>query len=177
MATLTPLRTQYPFADVNVRDKLIGEILKLQEQWNTFERVENYNDIVYQRFQQGDRSQLYYQFLSNDEFKNYKAGQQLHIVTYRSLPPGTFSPISERPMPDVPYAGSLPVETNIPRFIVNRPTPSASEQAAAQADLEIYSFISTFNSRHVFKYVFIDDDEKNAYERADLRLNSTAPLF
>ncbi len=177
MADLTPQRTQYPFADADVRQKTRGEILIMQNQWNTFERVENYNDIVYQRFQQGDRSQLYYQFLSNDEFKNYKAGQQLHIITYRSLPPGTFSPISERPMPDVPYTGSLPGETNLPRFIVNRPTPTASEQAAAQADLEVYAFVSTFNNRHVFKYVFIDDDEKNAYERAEIRLNTTAPLF
>ncbi len=175
--TFTPLRTQYPFSDVDVRQKLRGEILKMEEQWNTFERIENYNDIVYQRLQLGDRSQLFYQFLSDQEFKNYRAGQQLHIVTYRNLPPGTFSPISERPLPDVVYYNTTPQETGVERFAINRIVPTASEQAAAQSDLEIYTFVSTFNGRHVFKYVFVDDDEKNAYERGELRINATAPLF
>jgi hypothetical protein len=169
----TPLRTQYPFSDVNVRWKSRGEILRLEEQWNTFERVENYNDIIYQKFEKGLRSEMYYQFVNDQEFKNYRAGQQLHVVTYPSLPPQTFAPIRDRPMPDVPIVGTLPYTTNVPRFAINTITPSAAEQAAATADLAVYSFVSTFNQRHVLKYSFVSDEEKNAYERAELRVNAS----
>lgn len=137
----------------------------MQEQWNTFERVENYNDIIYQKFEQGLRSNMYYVFRSDAEFKDYRAGQQLHIITYPNLPASTFDPISQRPMPDVVPKEPSPYETNVMRGIVNKVVPTASEQAATAADLEIYTYVSSYNAVHQLKYQFVDDEEKTSYER------------
>jgi hypothetical protein len=178
---MQPQRTQYPFgALTDAQQKSIIGVnrplayrITLQNQWDVFERVENYNDIMYQRYQTGDRSQTYYQFKNDQEFKDYKSGQQLHVNAYPSLPISTFQPVTNRPMPDVPIIGSLPYETNVPRFAINKLTPTASEQAVIAAENEIYAYVSTYNGTHVLKYQFVDDIEKNAYERADLRLNTT----
>ncbi len=170
--TFTPKRTQYPFGDVSTRYKSRSEILTMQDQWNTFERVENYNDIVYQKLELGLVSNMYYQFANDAEFKNYRAGQQLHIITYPNLPPGTFAPIRDRPMPAVAPKEGFPYTTGVERFIVNTDVPTASETRAALADLEIYTYVSTFNATHALKYAFVDDVEKNAYERVELRLNA-----
>jgi hypothetical protein len=167
---LTPKRTAYDFGDVNTRYKSRGEILNMQEQWNTFERVENYNDVIYQLFELGFRSNKYYVFASDQEFKNYRAGQQLHIITYPTLNPCIFNPISERLMPDVPTLSPVSYETNVSRCIIAAPTPIASETAAIQSDLEVYTYVSTYNTVHRLKYQFVDDEEKTAYERAYARI-------
>ncbi len=169
----TPQRTAYPFADVNVRYRSRGDILKMQEQWNTFERVENYNDIIYQRFEQGLRDSMYYVFVNDAEFKNYKAGQQLHIQTYPNLPCSTFDPISQRPMPDVAPKTGIPYVTNTIQTLPNRYIPTASELASLNADLAIYVHISSYNGTHQLKYAFVDDEEKTAYERACTALSAT----
>jgi hypothetical protein len=142
----------------------------MQEQWNTFERVENYNDLIYQKFEEGLRGNMYYVFRSDAEFKDYRAGQQLHVITYPSLPPTTFDPISQRPMPNVVPKEAPPYETNAPRLINNKVTPTASELAAQTSDLEIYTYVSSYNAVHQLKYQFVDDDEKQAYRRAALRV-------
>ena len=169
----TPQRTAYPFADANMRYKSRGDILRMEEQWNTFERVENYNDLIYQKFQQGIRNVMYYVFASDQEYKNYKAGQQLHIQTYPALPCSTFDPISQRPMPDVAPITGLPLETNVCRALPNRYIPSSSEQAAINSDLAIFTYITSYNATHQLKYAFVDDEEKTAYERACVRLNQS----
>jgi hypothetical protein len=169
----TPQRTAYPFGDVNVRYRSRGDILKMEEQWNTFERVENYNDVVYQKFQQGLRDTMYYVFTNDQEFKNYKAGQQLHIITYPTLPCSTFDPISQRPMPDVAPVTALPYVTNTIQTLPNRYIPTASEQAAINADLAVYAHVSSYNAVHQLKYTFVDDEEKTAYERGCVRVNAT----
>ncbi len=178
--TLVPQRTQYPFAGLTNEQqmRLIGinqplsKRLQIQEQWNTFERIENYNDIIYQKYQTGNRGDMYYQFLRNQEYNDYNAGQLLHVLAYPNLPVSTFQPIQDRPLPEVPIIGSLPIETNVPRFTLNRAVPTASEQAAFRADMEVYAYVSTFNAYHTLKYTFVDDVEKNAYERIELYMNA-----
>jgi hypothetical protein len=173
-------RTQYPFGSlsdaqqkalVGVNRPLAYRIM-IQTQWDTFERVENYNFAIYQQFLTGNRSNMYYQFKSDQEFKDYKVGQQLHVNAYPTLPVGTFQPVSDLPIPAAAPNSPPPYETNVPRFAINRITPTASEQTQLQSDLEVYAYVSTYNARHVLKYQFVDDAEKNAYERADLRLNA-----
>ncbi len=176
--SLVPQRTQYPFAALTNEQQLriIGRNVPLikrimiQEQWNTFERIENYNDIIYQKYIAGNRSDLYYQFVNNQEMNDYRAGQLLHIQAYPDLPASTFQSGRDRPIP-VYNGGNLPIETNVPRFVLNRPVPTASERAMATADMEVYTYVSTFNASHYLKYAFVDDDEKNAYERAEVRIN------
>jgi hypothetical protein len=177
---MQPQRIQYPYVALTEEQRrtIIGKnrplahVLAVQDQWGIFERIENYNDVIYQKYQQGDRSQLYYQFVNDQERNDYRAGQQFHSLAYPNLPESTFQSIRDRPMPDVPLRSSLPYETNVPRFAINQITPSASELAAAQADLEIYTFVSSFNSLHQIKYTFANDVEKNAYERVELQLNA-----
>jgi hypothetical protein len=171
MSNYTPRRTAYPFSAVNVRYKTVSERLLLQEQWNTFERVENYDDIIYQKYEKGLRDETYYLFASDQEFKNYKAGQILHVNAYPNLPPSTFDSIRNRPFPNVAPVTALPYITNTENFRANKRVPVASEIAAANADLAVYIYVSTYNDAHALKYVFLDDDEKTAYMRALNLLN------
>jgi len=179
--SFTPRRVQYPYDALTSAQQLhlVGRNqplirkIRIQEQWATFERIENYNDVIYQKYEQGNRGDLYYQYKSNEELNNYNAGRLLHILAYPSLPAATFQPNRDRPLPNVPIIGGIPLETNVPRFVMNRPVPSSSERATFRAELEVYSYVSTYNHTHVLKYTFANDVEKNAYERVDLRINAT----
>ena len=46
-----PLRTQYPFDTTGLKYVSMSDIMRFQRQWETFEKVENYNDIIYQKLQ------------------------------------------------------------------------------------------------------------------------------
>jgi hypothetical protein len=181
---MLPKRTQYPYGALTNDQQLrlvgrnasLSKRLQIEEQWNTFERIENYNDIIYQKYETGNRADMYYQFLRNQEYNDYNAGQLLHVLAYPNLPISNFQPVQDRPLPDVPIVGSLPIETNVPRFTLNRLVPTASEQATFRADMEVYAYVSTFNAYHTLKYTFTDDVEKNAYERAELRMNAIPTL-
>ncbi len=170
-SSYTPLRTQYPFS-ANTRYKTKSERRLMENQWEVFERVENYNDIIYQRIQDGFRDQPYYQFLSNQEFKDYKRGQELHVLAFPNLPPSTFASISERPLPTTPIKTTLPYYHQVDKYIVSPPAISAEELTQQRADAEIYVYVSTFNDSHVYKYNFVSDEEKIAYYRAEKRIRT-----
>lgn len=147
----------------------------MQYRWDMFEYVENYDDVMYQRFETGDRSETYYVFKSTEEYNAYRAGQLLHVNTYFNLPASTFSSIRDRTMPDVPYnAAGLPIWYNTPKNINPTNTLTASERAAQRADLEVYAFVSTFNDSHVLKWAFVKDEERLAYERGQRLVLSDA---
>lgn len=164
----TPRRTQYFFDLSGVACKSRGDINTLRYQWDTFERVENYNDIVYQRLQNGDRSQLFYQFPTRGELNAYKNGQELHILRYPYLPPGTFSPISQLPYPNVTFYNAVPTYNQAPKPCAPVSSPmTASEFQTQQADMSIYVHVSTFNGTHHYKYIFPSNEEQLAYHRAE----------
>jgi hypothetical protein len=161
-----PKRAQYPFA-ANTRYKTRSEILIMTEQWNTFERVENYDDLIYQQYEVGQRGETYYQFRSQQERAAYTAGQLLHVNTYTTLPVSAFTPIRDRPMPNVPLQSALPYFYNVPKNFNPTNVLTSSERAAQRADLEIYAFVSTYNQSHVIKWNFVKDEERLAYERGE----------
>ncbi len=169
MSTETPQRTQYPFDTSGVRFRTRAEIMTMQRQWETFETIENYNDIVYQRFSRGDRSRPYYYFVNMQEKNDYRVGQELHVLRYPDLPAGTFEPISDRPMPDVAVIAGPPSYSMgaPPRGIILSTSMTASEMMQRQSDLAIYTYVSTFNGEHKFKYNFASDEEKMGYHRAE----------
>jgi hypothetical protein len=172
MTSYTPQRTQYPFS-ANTRYKTKSDTIVMQNQWETFERVENYDDVIFQRIQDGLRDLTYYQFLSNQEYKDYKQGQDLHVLTFSNLPASTFASIRDRPFPTTPSKTPLPYFHQVNRYIVV-PTPISAEELVQQrSDNEIYTYVSTFNDTHVYKYSFVSDEEKMAYYRAEKRLRST----
>lgn len=178
IAGYTPKRTQYPFG---AAQSLLGlqyqsqtVLLQIQLKWNTFERVENYDDIIYQQFSVGKRNNTYYIFVSNQERQDYFEGQRLHYKAYPTLPRSTFCPIRDRPMPNVAIVTSLPYVSNRDTCVPQRYVPTSSERAAENLDLTIYTYVSTYNALHVIQYEFQSDEEKLAYTRAQCRLNATS---
>jgi hypothetical protein len=168
MSTLTPLRTQYLFDLSGVKFKSRSDILTMQRQWETFERVENYNDVIYQRFGVGNRGLTYYQFRDRSELNDYRIGQQLHEQRYPTAPAGTFASISTRAMPDVPVLISAPNYTYLPPRDINPPgAVPAGVITTTVGDMSIYTYVSSFNATHYFKYNFVSDEERLAYHRAE----------
>ena len=175
MSTYTPQRTQYLFDLSGVKYKSRSDILTMQRQWDTFERVENYNDVIYQRFAVGNRGLTYYQFRDRAEMNDYRVGQQLHEQRYPTLPCGTFAPISTRAMPEVPVLVSAPNYTYFPpRNLGLTAAVPASALTTTVGDMAIYTYVSSFNASHYFKYNFISDEERLAYYRAERLVRMSA---
>jgi hypothetical protein len=168
--SLRPQRTQYIFDTSGYKYISMGDIMKMRQDWETFENVENYNDIIYQKLQLGNRNDLYYQFKGNDELNSYKKGQQLHIKRY---PDVSFVSISERTMPNVTFTSPAPYITQPIRQNAEFAVAIRSSELILQNnDLAIYSHVSTYNKDHVHQYIFPSNEEKMAYDRADRRINS-----
>ena len=161
-------RTQYFFDLSGVRCKSRADTLIMQRQWNIYEQVENYNDIVYQRIQAGYRDRLFYQFVNRQEISDYRTGQQLHILRYPWLPPCTFDSISNRPFPKTPAIVPAPIfiTQDLPCGIPNNAI-SASEKTSQQSDMAIYTHVSSYNTEHTYKYIFTSNEEKMAYHRGE----------
>jgi hypothetical protein len=168
----TPQRKQYPYPEDlrNKRYKSKADLFRLQQQWDTFERIENYDDIIFQRVQDGLRDQSFYQFRTNAESKEYRAGQELHVLQYPDLPASTFAPVRERPFPTTEAKTPLPVEYQVSRYILPTGAISAEEFTQIRSDNEIYMYVSTYNSVHTYKYNFVSDEEKQSYQRAERRI-------
>ena len=175
--SISPLRTQYPFDLSGVKFKTRTEILTMQRQWETFERVENYNDVIYQQFSAGNWSQTYFQFRDQGERNDYRIGQILHVNRYPNLPAGTFDSISSRVMPNVAIRSAPPNYTISPMPLAPV-CPALPESVTTDntADITIYTYVSTFNSEHYFQYNFVSDEERIAYHRGE-RLVRMANLF
>lgn len=175
MTSRSPLRTQYSYDLTGVKYKSRADLLNLQRQWETFERVENYNDIVYQQIAAGNRGTLYYQFSTRQEYIDYRNGQELHILRYPVLAKASaFSSISERTLPDVPILIKAPTYSmSSDRGILFSTSVMESQRMENQSDIAVYTYVSTYNSEHVFKYNFPSNEEKIAYHRAErlLRMN------
>jgi hypothetical protein len=142
----------------------------MRQKWNTFERVENFNDVIYQRFLSGRFDQQYYKFKDSSELNDYRVGQNLHILRYPSLDPSTFDSISNRPMPSGPIVAGLSEFTQIDRCVKPPTSITQKEFTEQQSDLSIYMHVSTFNSEHVYKYAFTSNEEQLAYHRAERRI-------
>jgi hypothetical protein len=149
--------------------KSFNEILKLRQQWDTFENVENYDDKIYKQIVvDRNYSQTFYTF--NNPLNNviytqtdYYAGQQLHILANPQVPCSTFNPIRNRPLPAPPTGTILPGESQVCKRI-NPPPPISAEQLAKnQGDQAIYAYVSTYNGTHKYKYAFTTMDEKLSY--------------
>jgi len=170
---LTPKRTQYPPQLSNIKFRTPIQTATLNRQWETFERVENYNDVVYQQLEQGNRGTLYYQFVNWKEQQDYTAGQTLHINYYSNLPVSTFAPISSRPMPNVPVLIRAPQCTPmVPIQATTLSAPAASKGTTASADMAIHCVVSSFNATHHYQYNFPSASEKMAYDRAEQAIDA-----
>jgi hypothetical protein len=159
-------RQQYCVDTTGLKYKTRAEILDFQRKWNTFEQIENYNDIIFQRFQAGLRDKPYYQFASGNELKDYRAGQELHVLKYPSLPSSTFVSISNLPIPDVPVIEAPPAFANLSyRCKTLTAAADASATTINRAETALYTYVSTFNATHHYQYNFVSTEEQTAYNR------------
>jgi len=170
---ITVQRTQYCFDLSGVHCKSRKDVFVMQRQWDTFERVENYNDIIYQRINAGYRDRLFYQFVNRQEMNDYKNGQQLHILRYPWIPSSTFDSISGKAFSSAPVLVPAPIYTQTPKDIHFSTSIMASEKTEQQSDMAIYMFVSSYNSEHVYKYNFISAEERVAYHRAERQVLSS----
>lgn len=172
-----------PFdCDLSIKCKSQAEILTMKRQWDTFERIESYNDIIYNRFCQGLRDKPYYQFKDMSEKNDYSIGQMLHtnkypyittdprISTIDGVKVTTLAQISGRQIPNVEIIAGPQSYSQVPKTII--PTSSimtSAEYLAQQAENTIYAHVSTYNGTHKYKYAFTTEDEKLMYLRAERR--------
>lgn len=164
-------RTQYCFDLSGIKFKSSAEIQKMKNQWDTFERIENENAQIFQRFMAGYQDKGYHHFSNRQELEDYRRGQALHIARYPWLSTSTFDPISERPIPSNIEVLARPSYFGQISRCVPEPKPiSQTELAARQNDLATYAYVSTFNATHVYKYNFKDAEERLAYHRAEQRV-------
>lgn len=161
-------RTQYLFNASYYRYKTRSEIEILRRQWETFERVENYNFEIRARMNAGYFDQKWYTFLSNAEFLDYRRGQALHIAQFPTV---DFTSESEKFVQQSTIIVGVKYETReAPRGTYFSTSISDSERMKNQSDLATYIAVSTFNGTHVYKWQFSSDEERLAYDRASLRL-------
>lgn len=177
-----PTRTQYFFDLSGVKYKTQADIMAMQRQWDTFERIENYNDQIYNRFCQGLRDKPYYQFRDMSEKNDYRIGQMLHINRYpwvsadpristiSGVSVSTLASVSERQIPNVEVITSPPNYSQISKMCI--PTSNAlssAEYMTKQSEDAVYMHVSTYNGTHKYKYAFTSDEEKLMYLRAERR--------
>jgi hypothetical protein len=63
------------------------DLIALKRQWDTFERVENYNSIVYSTINgsESPANLIFYSFLNQSELDDYKLGQANHVSEYPNV--------------------------------------------------------------------------------------------
>jgi len=169
------VRTEYVYDLSGVKYRTKSDLLTLQRQWNTFEKVENYNFKIYLQFLSGDFRQTWYQFNNNTEVADYRVGQQLHVNRYPNLPPAIFQSISLAPLPICTNGSGPPTFKQTPAQIVSVPPITEGEKIENNADMAIYVQVSSYNILHsTFTYQFTSNEEQLSYYRAERRLLAAA---
>ncbi len=87
---IAPYRSTFCFPESSQQYKSQAELIKLRTQWDTFERIENYNSIVLNQLASivpveapnGVITPAFYQFINSAEKSNYNMGQLAHTVAY-----------------------------------------------------------------------------------------------
>lgn len=165
----SPTRLQFCFDLSGVKYKSRQQVMDLQRTWETFERIENDNNIIFQRLSVGLRDKMFYQFRTREELNDYRTGQTNHILRYPWLPPSIFDSISIQSVPYITPLNSPPNHSlTMNRGALFSTAMTASDYLAQQADLTIYTHVSSYNSVHTYKYIFPSNEEKLAYHRAEL---------
>lgn len=165
------VRTEYVYDLSGVKYRTKSDLLTLQRQWNTYEKVENYNFKIYLKFLGGDFAQTWYQFANNTEVSDYRVGQQLHVNRYPNLPSAIFQSISLAPLPICTNGSGPPIFKQTVAQIVSQPTLTEGQKTENNADMAIYVQVSSFNILHsTFTYQFGSNEEQLAYYRAQRRL-------
>jgi hypothetical protein len=87
LENIVPARSTFCFKYDTRKFVSQNDIIALKRQWNTFERVENFNSIVYSTIS-GSENPIgiyFYSFLNQSELDDYKLGQANHIAEYPTV--------------------------------------------------------------------------------------------
>jgi len=164
---------QTPYDLSGVKYKTKSDILTLQRQWDTFNRVQAINFSIYLKIIKGHPLN-WYVFADNQEATNYRNGQQLHTVRYPYIPPVFFQSISIAPIPTSSFVTGPPRFSQVPSSIIPPPSIPESQKTENNSDVSIFRFVSSYNVLHsTFTYQFQSNEEQMAYYRG-LRLATTA---
>ena len=164
---------QSPYDLSGVKYKTKGDILTLQRQWDTFNRVQTANFSIYLKILSGQPLN-WYVFVNNQEATDYRNGQQLHTLRYPYIPPALFQSVSIAPIPTSRFVTGPPRFSQVPSVISPPPPIKESQKTENNADVSIFRFVSSYNVLHsTFTYQFQSNEEQMAYNRG-LRLTTTA---
>jgi hypothetical protein len=165
---------QSPYDLSGVKYKTKSDILTLQRQWDTFNRVQSANFSIYLKILKGEPLN-WYVFANNQEATNYRNGQQLHTIRYPYIPPALFQSVSIAPIPTSRFVTGPPRFSQVPSVISPPPPIKESQKTENNADISIYRFVSSYNVLHsTFTYQFQSNEEMMAYYRG-LRLLTIPP--
>lgn len=163
---------QTPYDLSGVKYKTKSDILTLQRQWNTFNRVQAINFSIYLKIIRGQPLN-WYVFVNNQEATDYRNGQQLHTIRYPYIPPAFFQSISIAPIPTSSFVTGPPRFSQVPPQINSVPPITESQKTENNSDVSIFRFVSSYNVLHsTFTYQFQSNEEQMAYYRG-LRLATT----
>lgn len=103
---VAPFRSTFCFPESSLQYKSQADIQKLRTQWETFERIENYNSIVLNQLASmmpvevasAPITPSFYQFVDSAEKSNYNLGQLAHTVIYPDVTDFSI-PYASRPIP------------------------------------------------------------------------------
>ena len=163
---------QSPYDLSGVKYKTKSDILTLQRQWDTFNRVQAVNFSIYLKILKGEPLN-WYVFVNNQEATDYRNGQQLHTIRYPYISPVFFQPISIAPIPTSSFVTGPPRFSQVPPQTNTVPPITESQKTENNSDVSIYRFVSSYNVLHsTFTYQFQSNEEQMAYYRG-LRLATT----
>jgi hypothetical protein len=158
-----PLRSTFCFPESTFFFQSQYSILQLKNQWDTFERIENYNSIVLNTLGQevpkeassSAMDSVFYQFKSSQEKIDYNLGQLYHTVVYPDITDFQ-QPYANRP---IPYTSTI-LSTINGQIYVDSPSTVACSNFTPPRPLEqdvllnnrlglsIYVRVSTQNSQY-----------------------------
>ena len=161
---------QSPYDLSGVKYKTKGDILTLQRQWDTFNRVQAINFSIYLKILSG-QALNWYVFVNNQEATDYRNGQQLHTLRYPYISPMFFQSIALAPIPTNNMTTGPPRFSQVPSQIISPPPLTESQKIGNNSDMAIYTQVSTFNVLHsTFTYQFQSNEEQMSYYRAERRI-------
>jgi len=153
-----------------VKYKTKSDLLTLQRQWDTFNRVQANNFAIYTNILDG-RPQNWYVFANNQEATDYRNGQILHTNRYPYISPVFFQPVSILPIPTSSNVTGAIRFSQVPPQVVSAPPITEGQKTENNSDMAIYLQVSTFNILHsTFTYQFQSNEEQLAYHRAQRRI-------
>jgi len=161
---------QTPYDLSGVKYKTKSDLLTLQRQWDTFNRVQAINFAIYLNILKGGAPN-WYVFASNQEATDYRNGQQLHTLRYPYIPATFFQSVALAPIPTNNLTTGPPRFSQVPPQTNTVPPLTEGQKIENNADMSIYTFVSSYNIMHsTFTYQFQSNEEQMSYYRAERRI-------